>query len=361
MRAQMIGRRRNEHHRRVFCRFHRRITRCLLACVSVTLVTLGLSTSSSQRVHLLVVILTAHRTESFSRLYKSLLVAEYSGEVVDILIHVDGVENEHSSHERTVEYAKRAIWPHGAKLLTFEKEKTGLRRSWLSVSPQPVHTHVAIFEDDMEASSQFYEFFKYVHASNYLARSTAVCLHPSDWELKVIEERACEVHEIPDVRFYFTPEPCNWGPVWSSTEWRRFKHWARNLENSGNQPFTPTEIGFNYNEYLKLGKDVQSPWVWRYNWELENVQLRYTMTCVGGPHARTYHMAVNHREPGSNFVLQADQEYHDHLTSLLTTVPLVTSIRQSAAHRLVEFKGYVGIELLLPPPFNTTTEKQFLL
>ena len=93
----------------------------------------------------------------------------------------------------------------------------------------------------------------------------------------------------------FHAEPCNWGPIWSITEWRRFKRWARNLDNNGLHPFTPTEIGFNYNEYLKMGKDVQSPWVWRYNWEC-HVQLRYTMTCFGGPHTQSYHMAVNHRE-----------------------------------------------------------------
>ena len=47
------------------------------------------------------------------------------------------------------------------------------------------------------------------------------------------------------------PEPCNWG-----TSWWDFKHWALDLEAL---PFTPAEIGFNYNQYLKLGKDVQSP------------------------------------------------------------------------------------------------------
>lgn len=357
----MIGRRQNEHHRRVFRGFRRRKARCLLACVSVTLVTLGLSVSSSQRVHLLVVILTEQRTESFSRLYDSLLVAEYSGAVVDILIHVDGVENDHSSRERTVEYAKRAIWPHGTKFLAFEKEKIGLRRSWLSASPQPVHTHVAIFEDDMEVSSQFYEFFKYVHASNYFARSTAVCLHPGDWELKVIEERTCEVQEIPDVRFYFTPEPCNWGPIWSSTEWRRFKNWAHNLETNGIQPFTPNETGFNYNEYLKMGKDVQSPWVWRYNWESNHVQLRYTMTCVGGPHARKYHMAVNHREVGNNFIFQAAQEYHDYLTSLLTLAPLMNATEMNSTYQPIEFKGYTELLPLLPSPTKNTSGEKALL
>ena len=70
------------------------------------------------------------------------------------------------------------------------------------------------------------------------------------------------------------------------------------------------------------------------------------------------HGGENHREPGNNFVSQEDQEYHDYLTYLLTMVPLVNSTGQSAARRSVEFKGYVGIELLLPPPFfNTTIEK----
>ena len=308
------------------------------------------SISSSKHVRLLVVILTAHRHESLNRLFDSLLRAEYGGAAVDIMIHVDGVENDHSLRERTVEFARTARWPHGKIILTVEKEKIGLRKSWLSVSPQLVHTHVAIFEDDMEVSSQFYTFFKYVSESNYFSRSTTLCLHPSDWELKLIDERVCEVNEVPDVQFYLTPEPCNWGPIWSTTAWRDFKHWAHNLETTGVQPFTPTEIGFNYNKYLKLEKDVQSPWVWRYNWESGRVQLRYSMTCSGGPHTQKYHMAVNHREPGNNFLFHASQEYHDQLTSLLATTPLVISTGWENARRPIDFKGYAEISLLLPPP-----------
>ena len=308
------------------------------------------SISSSKRVRLLVVILTARRPESLKRLFDSLLRAEYGGVVVDIMIHIDGVENDHSLRERTIELAQMARWPHGKKILTVEKEKIGLRKSWLSVSPQLVHTHVAIFEDDMEVSSQFYALFKYTYESNYFSQSTAFCLHPSDWELKVIEERECQVNEVPDVQFYTTPEPCNWGPIWSSVAWRNFKRWAHDLGNTGLQPFTPTEIGFNYNKYLKLGKDVQSPWVWRYNWELSQVQLRYTMTCSGSPRARKYHMAVNHREPGNNFLFHASQEYHEHLTSLLATEPLIKSTGWDAARRPIDFKGYAEISLLLSPP-----------
>ena len=342
----------------LFRRRIRRNTRCLLVCVLLApIATLRWSISSSQRIKLLVVILTAQRLESFSRLFHSLLRAQYGGMVVDMLIHVDGVDEDQSLRERTVKFAQSKVWPHGEKIVTIEKEKIGLRRSWLRVSPRRAHSHVAIFEDDMEVSSQFYNFFKYVHASNYFSRGAAVCLHPSDWELKVIAERQCELSETPDVRFYFTPEPCNWGPIWSSTEWHRFKRWAHNLETNGIQPFTPTEIGFNYNEYLKMDKDVQSPWVWRYNWESSQVQLRYTMTCVGGPHARKYHMAVNHREPGNNFIFQATQEYHDHLTSLLTLAPLVNSTEMNSMYQPVEFKGYNELRPLLPLPSNTSGEK----
>ena len=306
--------------------------------------------SSSKHVRLLVVILTAQRPESFNRLFISLLRAQYGGMAVDMMIHIDGVENEHSLREHTIELAQTARWPHGKKILTVEKEKIGLRKSWLSVSPQLAHTHVAIFEDDMEVSSQFYTSFKYIYESNFLSQSTALCLHPGDWELKVIEERVCQVNEVPDVQFYMTPEPCNWGPIWSSSAWQNFKSWAQDLETSGLHPFTPTEIGFNYNKYLKLGKDVQSPWVWRYNWESSQVQLRYTMTCSGGPRARKYHMAVNHREPGNNFKFHASQEYHDQLTSLLAMTPIINSTGWDAARRTIDFKGYTEISLLLPPP-----------
>lgn len=335
-------------------RISRRTAWHRLTCVAFTFVALfGLpsrSISNSKSTRLLIVVLTAQRHESFSRLFHSLLRANYSETVVDILIHIDGVDANHSLHEHTVKLAQSAMWPHGRKVVEVEKEKIGLRRSWLSVSPRPAHTHVAIFEDDMEVSSQFYNFFTYVHNSNFFSRSTALCLHPSDWELRVIAERKCEPHEMPDIQFYFTPEPCNWAPVWSSAAWCHFKRWALHRIAKNINPFTPAEVGFNYNEYLKMGKDVQSPWVWRYNWEHGQVQLRYTVTCFGDPRGHKYHMAVNHREPGNNFISHAPQEHHDYLTSLLVTVPLVNSTEQPTAYRPIEFKGYEGVSLRLPPP-----------
>ena len=137
----MINGRQNKRQRRLFRRLIRRNTRCLLACVSLALVaTFRLSISNSQRIKLLVVILTAQRPESFSRLFRSLLRAQYGGMVVDMLIHVDGVDEDHSLRERTVEFAQSKVWPHGEKIVTIEKEKIGLRRSWLRASPRRAHT-----------------------------------------------------------------------------------------------------------------------------------------------------------------------------------------------------------------------------
>ena len=143
------------------------------------------------------------RPASLVRLLGSLLRVDYADAVVDVLIHVDR-DQDQRPHYRTVELAQRFSWPHGTKRIVVESEQIGLRRSWLSVSPRSVHTHVVIFEDDMEVSPQFYKFFKLVHESNLFTRSTAICLHPSDWELKVIAERQCELDEVPGVRFYFT-------------------------------------------------------------------------------------------------------------------------------------------------------------
>lgn len=353
MPAKTLKGRRNGSSRGRFHCFRRCKTRYLFVYVSCTLAILvGLSILRSKRSKLLVVILTRQRPKSCIRLFNSLLLADYGRDIVDILIHIDGVEGHEDPrmHEHTIKFAQSMIWPHGEKFVEIEKEKIGLRRSWLSVSTRFTHTHVAIFEDDMEVSSHFYNFFKYVHTSNYFSRSTALCLHPSDWELNVIEERECKTYEEPNVIFYFTPERCNWGPIWSSTAWRHFKRWAFELETRGAQPLTPIEIGFNYNEYLKMGKDVQSSWVWRYNWETSQVQLRYTKTCFGGPTVPSYHMAVNHREPGNNFVFHAAREYHDYLKSLLATESLVNFTGKGRKYWPVEFHGYSEIAPRLPKP-----------
>lgn len=85
------------------------------------------------------------------------------------------------------------------------------------------------------------------------------------------------------------------------------------------------------------------------------------MTCVGGPHARKYHMAVNHREVGNNFIFQAAQEYHDYLTSLLTLAPLMNATEMNSTYQPIEFKGYTELLPLLPSPTKNTSGEKALL
>lgn len=73
------------------------------------------------------------------------------------------------------------------------------------------------------------------------------------------------------------------------------------------------------------------------------------MTCLGGPHARKFHMAVNHREPGNNFHFRAGEEYHHYLTSLLATGPFNNLTEQNGP---IEFESYKNLKPLLPMPAN---------
>jgi len=343
---------RNRSNRRRVLR--RRIVNVFYVSAFTTCVLHLINASRTRRLRLLVVILAARRPDSFHRLFNSLVRARYSHAVaVDLFIHVDGPEDVRS-RERTLEKARSLRWPHGEKFVVAERTRVGLRKSWLRVSPRRAHTHVAIFEDDMELSPLFYEFIKHVVvASNGFSdeKVAALCLHPGDWEVRVFAERDCEPDETPRVQFYHTPEPCNWGPVWSSASWMRFKRWALDMERAGTPPYAPAEIGFNYNEYLKLGRDVQSSWVWRYNWETDRVQLRYTVTCFDDPsRARKYHMAVNHREPGVNFARRGARAYHESLTDSLARDSLVDVWGARETTTPIEFRGYASLSALLPPP-----------
>lgn len=273
-------------------------------------------TSQSTAGRVLLAVLTTNRCESLSRLLDSLANAVYAGAVVDISLHVD-VDVETGIDLETLRIVKQFQWPHGEKTVVAEREHIGLRKSWLSVSPQKVHEYVAILEDDLELSPYFFLFFRSVSVKLFKEiRTTAFCLHPHDWELHVWRDRKCRHRERPRLQLYLSPEPCNWGPVWVREAWINFTDWVRDMETRNELPYVPRDVGFNYNKYLDLKYDVQSPWVWRFQLEHNYVHARYTLTCQSGQ-MPDIHMAVNHRERGSHFQEDAPLEYHLYLHSLL--------------------------------------------
>ena len=247
---------------------------------------------------LLITVLTYSRAESLGRLLTSLNSANYGCAQVDLHVHVDLQSFTNSS--RCAQVAQRVNWIHGRKTIFQRQKRIGLAQSWFEVPVSEHFEYLAVFEDDMEVSQHYYTFLNMLHRSGSLksSRVTALCLHPDDWEVHV--ERPCQDESTYSTVLYTSPEPCNWGPLWKMRQWIEYSAWVTRSKRLGQLPFVPEGISYNYNKYIREGKDVQSSWLWRYNFETSKTQVRYSFSHCAAETEELY-FAINHKEPGEHF------------------------------------------------------------
>ena len=253
---------------------------------------------------LLIVVLTSTRQHSLIRLLESVAKAKYGCTVVDLQINIDIAAQLNSTTlaatAATVRVAIEFVWVHGKKHVFRRLGHAGLSRSWFEIPYYGNYEYVAVLEDDMQLSPHFYTFFSLLHSSGsfHAPDVTAFCLHPNDWEVRV--EMACK-EKSHSSYLYTSPEPCNWGPIWKYSEWRKYVDWVFAMKARGELPFVPENVAYEFNNYLRAGKDVQSSWVWRYNMDFGKRQVRYSFAkCSGKPRDEKY-FAINHKEPGEHF------------------------------------------------------------
>lgn len=223
---------------------------------------------------LTIVILTFNRPLSLVRLLKSLSVAEYGCAPVDILIHVDAPAIEDPPAAEAGQLAKDFHWPHGRKLVFRRIHNAGLRRQWLEAFfMSPGVEYIAIFEDDMEASPQYYKFLSVLHRQGVMSSQvSALCLHPtgSDGHL------TCGRDSFSDILFHSTVV-CSWGPIWRASVWKEFVEFASTLESKKMQPFLPEGAPnfVTFNQWINEGRDVQSAWTARFLYQQGYKTLAY--------------------------------------------------------------------------------------
>lgn len=258
---------------------------------------------------ILLAVMTFERPYSLQRLLKSLTAVNYSCATADLFISIDTTRKRGwgpaklLARRDVVDISETHHWPHGSKFLMRRIKHAGLSQSWFELPSSTSHEYIAIFEDDMEVSMHFFHFFSLMHANSVLSDSgaTGFCLHPNDWELPVQKE----CRDASFSRYlYMSPEPCNWGPVWKTSEWKKFLDWVTAMKDKGELPYVRNDIALNWNLYLDQGKDVQSSWVWKYNFLYNKLQVRYTFITCDPRFTKEVFFAINHKEPGEHFAVK---------------------------------------------------------
>eukprot|EP00977_Amphora_coffeiformis_P022362 scaffold10856_cov229-Amphora_coffeaeformis.AAC.13 len=109
-----------------------------------------------------IVVLTMNRFDSLERLIRSLQAANYSTDVVDLVIRFDIPKNPSEEWKARVEaFRSNIVWSAGKVTVSVASENVGLRQAWLTAwRPTSDQDRAIILEDDLEVSTLWYQWLK---------------------------------------------------------------------------------------------------------------------------------------------------------------------------------------------------------
>ena len=112
------------------------------------------------------------------------------------------------------------------------------------------------------------------------------------------------------------------------------------MKASGELPYVPEGYAYEYNNYLRAGKDVQSSWLWRYNFDTGKRLVRYSFTKCTGAMQKEIFLAVDHKEPGEHFKKKSDELSSSSLLSFSFRHAVTDIIQSRHSFDPFPFPGY---------------------
>lgn len=189
-----------------------------------------------------------NRADDMGRLLSRLNQCEYGEEQPLLIISIDKADN-----MLVEECAEAFHWNHGEKIIKTFPSRQGLQKHIMHCGNYMEEYDldaVAVFEDDIVPSVDFYNFME-----------QAVAFYHDDEEIAGIALYSHRWNPIANKPFlpmdngsavYFSRFACSWGQVWMRCQWNRFVEW---LERSGEQAYLsadmPEEIKKWKNSWLK--------------------------------------------------------------------------------------------------------------
>lgn len=186
---------------------------------------------------LAIVAIGFNRVNSLDRLLKSLSRTNYGHDLVDLIISID------CSGSNDVEtLAVQFHWKFGNKIIKTYPTRLGLREHVLSCSKfLEEFDALAVFEDDIFVSPEFYNFMK--QAVEYYADDeniAGISFYSHHWS---------EYNSRPFVPMknnydvYFMQFAQSWGQIWMKKQWQLFKEWYdKNSDNDVSHPTIPRNV-----------------------------------------------------------------------------------------------------------------------
>lgn len=266
--------------------------------------------SQNKSVRGMLIVMTMNRKLSLERLLKSLVDAQYDGDVVDLHIWIDLKEDNAAPDQSILQVCRMVPWIHGQKITHIHPKKAGLRGQWLdtwrlSISDEEKLKKMPILvllEDDIEVSPFFWRWLKLGHQA-YANRSDIAGL--SLGRLNHCPKFCPNLNggNVTDNSNFLHPWVGTTGFSPTTKHWENFTNWAREYQKreAVEKPYVPgmrpTEW---YKQFEKVGRcpGINCMWTQLHHYYTMNAPDRYTVRakCAGG-----LALAVNHQEAGLHY------------------------------------------------------------
>jgi len=173
-----------------------------------------------------IIVAAFSRTHSLSRLLNSLLLADYGGQKIKLVISLD-----YSPFQDVARIAGNLSWPFGEKIIIRHDEHLGLKRHIFSCLDFALNEEIVILlEDDLLVSPAFYQYVCQSYASLGDSGSVAGI---SLYSYREAESSSLPFEPLSDGYVnHFIQFPSSWGLAVTRKQWMEFRTWE--IENSEN-------------------------------------------------------------------------------------------------------------------------------
>lgn len=173
-----------------------------------------------------IIVIAFNRLNELKNLLKSISVAEYGDDSVDLVISID-----YGNNEDVIKLATNFHWEFGNKKVIAHEYNLGLRKHVMfCANLTQTLGNIILLEDDLYLSTSFYRFAK-----------ESLLYYKSDDNIAGISLYTYSINEYTGLRpfsfmieesdVFFMQVPSSWGLALSPQHWRKFKEWYDNNQD----------------------------------------------------------------------------------------------------------------------------------